>query len=144
MTTTIKRLKIKLFILLGIIKIIDLTDNEKLWIKLLKFHYRDKYDYTGGWLQIMKTPFEEIYGWSANVYYNDYLSCMFEKLFDIYLKIQYDCSGNNVHLKDIVKASFHKSITRDQESTIERVIVELCSKIQNTQVVINGIERFKL
>ena len=69
---------------------------------------------------------------------------MFNKLLDIYLKIQDDQSGNNHFLKEIFEASFYKSFSCEDELPIERAIAKLCGIIQCTTVVQDGKERFSL
>ena len=140
-----KILKAKLLRWLGVTKPITLSDQERHWIKLLKGHYKDKYPYKGGeWTDVLKPMFDEVYGWTAEEYYQDFLSCMFTKLLEIHLKIKSDYSGHEVQLKGIFYASFSKIVGRDQEQPIERAISELCGLIQNTLVIENGVHRFTL
>lgn len=128
----------------GITKPIELSETEKKWVLLCKGHFNDKYPKTGNWVETLKPMFEEVYGWSANEYYSDYLNCMFGKLLDIFLKIQDDQSGNNHQLRSIFYSSFEKSMVRDQERPIERAIAELCGQIQCTAVINNDVKRFNL
>lgn len=125
---------------------IQLTKYEKQWIKLCKLHYRDEYSYKGQWTKIMKPLFIEIYGWNPDEdnNYRDYLNCVFNKLLEIYLKIQDDRSGNNVQLRGIFGAAFYKGISRNQRRPIERAIAELCGLIQNNIVIENGEKRYEL
>ena len=141
-----KTLKAKLFRLLGINKLIELNKYEVQWIKLCKFHYKDKYSYQGSWIETLKPLFTEIYGWNPDEdnNYHDYLECIFNKLFEIHLKIKYDMSGSNLQLKDIFSASFYKSISGKEDLPIERAIVKLCGLIQNNLVIENGINRYNL
>jgi hypothetical protein len=88
--------------------------------------------------------FNEIYDWTADENYDDFLDCMFQNLFNIYMKIQYDMSGHNVHLKEIIGAAFHKSVSRNYERPIERCIAELCGRIQCNLVIKDGIPRYHL
>ena len=130
---------------LHITKPIELSKYDVKWIKLMKFHYEDKYPMKGGWIETMKPMFNEIYAWDADEHYNDYLDCIFQKLFDLYLKIQLDQSGNNVHLKSIITASFNQSIlTGDYKKPIERVICKLCSEITCNTVIEKGVFRYNI
>ena len=123
---------------------IQLDKYEKDWILLLKGHYADRYPSSNTWTGTLKPMFEEVYGWSPKEHYNDFLSCMFNKLLDIYLKIQLDQSGSNRILKSIFSAAFSKSIIRTQRRPIERAIAELCGEIQCNRVIVDGVERYKL
>jgi hypothetical protein len=111
---------------------------------MTKGHFREKYPYKGTWTENFKPLFEEIYGWCPDEFYNDYLKGLFSKLLEIYLKIQDDRSGSNIQLKEIIGASFCKTISRDQELPIERVIAELCGHIQCSQVIEYGVNRYYL
>lgn len=142
-----KVLKAKLLRALGITKPIQLDKYEIQWIKLCKMHYKDveKYKPTGyEWTDILKPLFNEIYGWTAEDHYQDFLNCMFIKLLEIHLKISLDKSGHGRELKEIFNSSFHKGICRDQELPIERAISELCGLIQCNQVILNGVNRYYL
>lgn len=126
---------------------IKLTNTECDIIKLCKLHYQDIYPLTGKWANTLKPLFKKIYGWDPDDdrNYADYLNCVFNKLLDIYLKIQEDKSGNNRQLRSIFEAAFYKSITRDDELPIERAISELCGLIQcNTVLEEDGTERYRL
>lgn len=142
----IKKLFKKLLRFLHITKPIELSRQEKRWIKLCKGHYKDKYRTNAkNWIDTLKPMFDEIYGWSSEEHYRDFLGCMFQKLLDIYLKIQLDRSGSNAHLKTIIGAGFEKTIVRDYELSIERVIAELCGQIQCNRVIDeDGVERYNL
>jgi len=88
--------------------------------------------------------FNEVYGWTAEEYYQDFLRCIFNKLLEIHLKIKDDQSGSNRQLTDIFSAAFYKSISREQELPIERAISQLCGEIQCTTVIENGVHRYYL
>jgi hypothetical protein len=126
---------------------IQLDFNEKLWIKLCKGHLKDKYPFTGRWIDTLKPLFTEIYGWNPDEdkNYQDYLNCIFNKLFDIHLKIVYDMSGTNLQIRNIFNAAFNKSISRMDDLPIERAISELCVLLQLNQVILeNGEHRYEL
>lgn len=137
---------------IGLTKPIELSNEEVRLIKLCKLHYREgsktrdagKYPSRGEWTETMKPLFNDIYGWNADEFPNDYLDCMFQKLLTIWLKIKYDQSGSEQQLRNIFRASFHKGIARDQEKPIERAIAELCGLIQNNLVIKNGVYRYYL
>ena len=124
---------------------IELNKYEKNWILLIKGHFKDKHPVNAkNWTDTLKPMFEEVYGWSPNEHYNDYLNGMFDKLLDIYLKIQLDQSGSNYHLKSIFNDAFYKTIGRDYEKPIERAIASLCGEIQYNQVIVDGVNRYEL
>ena len=124
---------------------IQLDKYERNWILLIKGHFKDKYPVNANkWTDTLKSMFEEVYGWSPNDHYDDYLMGMFNKLLDIYLKIQLDQSGSNHQLKTIFGAAFYKSISRNQRRPIERAIAALCGEIQCNQVIVDGVHRYKL
>lgn len=138
-----KIFKAKLLRFLGITKPIDLSNQERKWIKLIKGHYENEYLHTGHeWTDILKPMFNEVYGWTAEHHYQAFLECMFMKLLEIHLKIKDDKSGHERQLYSIFSASFYKSISRDQELPIERAVSELCGLIQSTKVIENGVPRF--
>lgn len=136
----------KLLRFLKITKPIELDKYEIQWIKLFKGHYKEKYPTTGSWINTIKPLFVEIYGWNPDEdnNYQDYLSCMFNRLLELYLKIQDDKSGSNVQLKDVFYASFVKNYKYEEESSIERAIARLCGLIQCNTVIENGVERYSL
>lgn len=139
-----KVFKAKLLRKLKITKPIELTKYEVQWIKLIKCHYDDKWPMTGDWVDNLKPLFREIYGYDPDDHPNDYKDCIFTKLFDIYLKIQDDQSGNNMELKEIIRASFAKSFRRPYNEPIDRVISELCGQIQCNTVIENKVNRYYL
>lgn len=137
--------KAKILRALRITKPIALDKYEIQWIKLCKGHYKDKYPYKGSeWTDALKPLFNEIYGWTAEEYYYDFLNCMFLKLLEIHLKIKHDQSGHEHQLKEIFNRAFYKSVARSQELPIERAISELCGLIQCNQVIENGVHRYYL
>lgn len=147
METKAKIIKAKILRALRITKPIQLSPQEIKWIKLCKLHYRDdeKYKSKGReWTDTLKPMFNEIYGWTAEEHYKDFLHCMFNKLLEIHLKIKYDKSGYERQLELIFHASFYKSFVREQELPIERAISELCGLIQNNLVIENGVHRYYL
>ena len=141
---TLKLLFRRLLRYLCITKPIDLSDSDIFWIKLCKLHYTNKYPLKGTWVNTLKIPFEERYGWVPDECYNDFLDCIFNRLLDLHLKIQFDQSGSHVQLKNIMSASFIKSYKWELELPIERTIVALCAQIQNNAVIENGINRYYL
>ena len=124
---------------------IILSDNEKRWIKLCKNHYKDKYPIdVYNWIDSLKPMFNEFYGWDADEFYTDYLRCVFNRLLDIYLKIELDYSGSRTQLKSIFDSAFGYSTIRVHELPIERAIAELCGQIQCNTVIDNGVQRYSL
>ena len=126
---------------------IQLEYNDKLWIKLCKGHYKEKYPRTGKWTETLKPLFTELYAWNPDEdnNYPDYLNCIFNRLLDIYLKIADDHSGNNNQLRGVFSAAFYKSVSRMDELPIERAISELCGLISfNTVIDKNKQQRYEL
>jgi len=126
---------------------IQLTDTEKQWIKMCKGHYKDIYPYKGSWVKTLQPLFIKQYGWNPkeDKNYNDYLTCIFNRLLELQLKISDDRSGNNIQLKDVFSASFSKGIYyRNERKPIERAIGALCGLIQNNQVIENGVPRYEI
>ena len=125
---------------------IDLSENEKKLILICKGHYEEQYQ-GKGWHNRLKPMCIEMFGWDAdedNNYY-DYLSGMFDKLLKLYLKIEYNQSGDSTYyLSEIFNASFSKSISNDYELPIERALNKICGLIGCTIVVKDGVERFSL
>ena len=135
----------KLLRFLHITKPIKLSRFETKWIMLCKGCYADKYKTdASSWIETLKPMFKEIYGWKAEDQYDDFLDCMFNKLSDIYMKIQHDMSGHNVHLKEIIGEAFYKSVSRNYERPIERCIAELCGHIQCNLVIKDCVPRYHL
>jgi hypothetical protein len=139
-----KVFKAKLLRKLRITKPIELTKYEVQWIKLIKCHYTDKWPMKGNWVDNLKPLFKEIYAYDPDDYPNDYRDCMFTKLLDIHLKIQDDESGNNMQIKEIIRASFSESYRRPYPEPIDRVISEICGHIQSNTVIKNGVNRYYL
>lgn len=139
-----KVIKAKILRALGITKPIQLDKYEIQWIKLCKGHYKEKYPHKGEWTDVLKPMFNEIYGWTAEEFYPDFLQCIFIKLLEIHLKIKHDQSGHEHQLKEIFNRAFYKSVFRQQELPIERAISELCGLIQCNQVIENDVHRYYL
>lgn len=112
---------------------IQLTSFEKKWINLCKGNLQDKYPFTGEWSNTLRPLFVEIYGWPDDNS-NDYLHTLVEVLFDLYLKIADDKSGNNLQLKSLLNVAMFKTISYNSDSSIQRVIGKLCGLIQSSQV----------
>jgi len=120
--------------------VIELSETDKLLILFCKGQLTDKYSYEGTWIDSLKPLHYELYGWHADEDNNkyDFLFCMFNRLLELYLKIQEDFSGTNLHLREIFYASFSKGISNDHELPIERAIHVLCGLIQNNRVIYNN------
>ena len=70
---------------------------------------------------------------------------MVEKLFGVYMKIREDGQEEyNRDLLDIIHACLTKSIRRNYNKPIDRVIAELCGIIQSNTVNENDVARYKL
>ena len=125
---------------------IHLEKTEKQWIKLCKGQLKERYPFTGQWVNTLKPLFTEIYGWNPDTdgNYNDYLVCIFNKLLDIHLKIAHDQSGSNIQLREIFGAAFFKSISRKDDLPIERAISQLCGLIQCNTVIEDKVLRYDL
>ena len=125
-------------------KLIELSEAEKILIKFTKMHYKEIYPTRYGWVEGLKPIHSEIYGWDADEHYRDFLRCMFQKLFDTYMKIRQDGSGHDWDIKKIFNAAFEQSPVRMDDLPIERAICELCGLLQSSVVVENGVQRFDL
>lgn len=125
---------------------IELSNTDKRWIKLCKGHYKTQYPWQGEWVITIKPLFTELYGWNPDEdnNYHDYLNCLFNRLFDLYLKIQFDQSGHNQEIKNLFASSFYKTISNESELPIERAIHTLCGLIQFNQVIVDGKNRYEL
>lgn len=82
------------------------------------------------WAGSLKPLFTDCYGWSAEDFPRDYHWALFNFLFDLYMEVRDSEGYKHSQIKDIFKAAFDKSISRDQELPIERAIAELCGLIQ--------------
>jgi len=125
---------------------INLTETEKMIIKLCKGHLQKEYPFTGSWVNTLKPLFIKYYGWNPDEdnNYRDYLECIFYKLLEIHLKIVDDESGSNLQLRNIFSATLYKGISNDAELPIERGIHALCGLLQNNRVIKNDIMRYDL
>lgn len=125
---------------------IELNPNEVMWIKLFKGHSFDLYPFKESWIQTIKPLFIKLYGWNPdedNNYY-DYLNCIFDRLFDLYIKIEHTEIINS-SIKILFKCSHYKSISIDNELPIERAIIKLCGLIQGVDILnIDGSKRFNI
>jgi hypothetical protein len=141
----IKIIKAKILRFLGITKPIPLDKYEIQWIKLCKGHYDEKYgDYTN-WIDTLKPMFIEIYGYNPDEdsNYDSFLDCIFNKLFSIYLKI-HDETSSDLLIKEVIQSTFYKRPSYNYNLPIERCIASLCGKIQGTDVLEVGVNRFYL
>jgi hypothetical protein len=126
---------------------IQLSPTDKQWIKICKGHYKEKYPWTGKWVNTLKPLFLENYGWNPDEdrNYHDYLNCLFNRLLEVYTKIAEDNSINNREIRNVFSAAFYSSVSREDNLPIERAIAELCSIIQFNQVILpNGEHRYEL
>ena len=111
-------------------KKIILSDSQRTIIKTIKLHHKDKLKPNSKtWFKSLSLLYEEIYGYKFK---NDNRckSVMFNSLLNIYFLIQYDQSGDNRQLKELFHVSFWKSVSRNHNKPIDRVIDELCGLIQ--------------
>lgn len=126
---------------------IELSKVEKRLILLIKGQLQDEFPFTGSWCKTL-SPFSiELWGWDANEdnNYNDYLRGIFNFLLKLYIKIEFNQSGDPLYyISGIFYASFNKSISRDSDLPIERAISELCGLIQCNTVIDKGVERYSL
>lgn len=139
----LKVLKAKFLRLIGVTKLIPLSNQEKKWIKLFKFHYKDVYPSKGEWTETMKPLFNEIYGWDADEFYNDYLNCMFSKLLELHRKVAEEYHYER-ELEEVFKYSFAPYLHINQSKPIERAIARLCGCIGNTRYLKDGVPRYSL
>ena len=127
---------------------IILTKSEKLVIKVIKRHLKDKYPFKENWAKTLSPISVELWGWDANQdgNYHDYLRGIFNYLLKLYLKIEYNQSDDPIHyLSEIFYASFSKGLGTYDELPIERAITKLCGLIQCNQVITdNSFVRYNL
>ena len=123
---------------------IKLTEAEVKFILACKGHFRNELPHKSNWTLTLKPIFKEFYGWYEGYSGNEYRNVLFQKLLDIYLKIQQDNSGFNYQLKSVFSAAFNRGIVRDQRQSIDRAINELCGLIQCNTVIEDGVKRYNL
>jgi len=127
---------------------ITITKQEKKLILICKQHFKEEYPFNQNWAKTISPFCLELFGWDANEdnNYNDYLRGIFNYLLKLYLKIEYNQSGDPIHyLSEIFYASFDKEFGNYDELPIERAIAKLCGLIQCNQVITNeGIKRYDL
>lgn len=108
-----------------------ISDIQKRIIRVIKNHKDPSITSINArdWYHSLLPLFSDIYGyeWDPSNITKQY---MFDVLFDIYIDIMEDHSGSNHQLKGLFNVAFNKSIARDQNDPIERVIGELCGLIQ--------------
>ena len=123
---------------------IELNANDVMWIKLFKGYSFDVYPFKESWIETIKPLFTKLYGWNPNTDNYYFLNCMFNRLFDIYIKIEHPEIMNS-SIKILFKCSHYKSISIDNELPIERAIIKLCGLIQGVEILnIDGSKRFNL
>jgi len=126
--------------------LIEIDEGDRQWIKFCKLHFMDKYPLTGEWVLTIKPFFTERYGWNPDEGNNfeSYLSVLFNRLLDVYLKIAEDKSGSNNMLKEIFSQVFYKRFHNDSDRPIIRGINSLCGLIQANTVIDGEILRYNL
>lgn len=152
-----KNLISKFLILLHIIKkpqaLIELTEYDKMWIKLLKNHYVNDERYhvnASSWIETLKPMFREIYGYEPDEHMSSFRRCISMKLFKLWHKIDPRMHQDNMDFKcdilyGISAKAFHRTISRDYEDPTDRFIAELCGEIQCVRVINDDkTERFNL
>lgn len=125
---------------------IELNPNEVMWIRLLKGYSFDLYPFKESWIETIKPLFTNVYGWNPDEdnNYHDYLDCLFNRLYDIYIKIEHP-ERINYSIKELFKISHYKSISIDNELPIERGIIKLIGLIQGVEILnIDGSKRFNI
>ena len=135
-------------------EIINLSKNEAIWILLCKGWILKKYPVVNenglainksiSFLNYIKPYFAEVYSWTADDFEEDFLRCIFNVLFDIFMKIRMD-ENNNSDLKDIISRTAIKTYVDNEENPIIRCILAIKSKIAITLVINeNKTKRFYL
>jgi len=135
-------------------EIINLSKNEAIWILLCKGWVLKKYpvvnengvtiDKSISFIDYIKPYFAEVYGWTADDFEEDFLRCVFNVLFDIFMKIRMD-ENNNSDLKDIISRTAIKMYFDSEENPTVRCILAIKSKIAITLVINeNKTKRFDL
>lgn len=125
---------------------IELTDNEKKWILVCKGHFKKEMPRGKSWVETFKPLFVETFGWTPdddNDIYG-YHNCLFNRLLSIHKKIAIDTTRYEIDIREVFEASFHKDISNDSESPIERAICQLRSLICVNQVMVNDTYRYSL
>jgi hypothetical protein len=122
---------------------INISKHEAIWILLCKGWVFKKYPIKNDmtFMNYIRPYFEEVYGWSADDYENDFLRCVFTVLFDIFMKIRIN-ENNNSDLKRIISKIVFETNNNEKVST--RSILAIRSEISMTQVIMNNIKRFDL
>jgi hypothetical protein len=125
---------------------IKLNPNDVIWIKLLKGHSFDLYPFNESWIDTIKPLFIKLYGWNPNEDNNhhDYLNCLFDRLYNLYVKIEYP-ERINYSTKELFRISHYKSISINNELPIERGIIKLIGLIQGVEILnTDGSKRFNI
>jgi len=152
-----KKIIVKVLVFLHFMKaepqLIKLTKYDKMWIKLLKNHYANDERYhvnASSWIETLKPMFREIYGYEPDENLKSFRFCIHRKLFKLWYKIDPRMIQDNIDWKcdillEILKPVFSRSIVRDYEESVDRLIAELCGQIQCTLVISrDGSKRFDL
>jgi YesN/AraC family two-component response regulator len=129
-------------------KTIELTKNEKIWILLCKGWIMKKYPIKDkeykSFMDYIQPYFDEVYGWSAKEFEQDFQRCIFNALFDIFMKIREGCQ-NNSDIKEIILTGCFKCLWNDDKNALLRIIRKIRSEIAIASVMDNdGTARFDL
>ena len=109
---------------------IKLSKNEKIWVLLCKGWIMKKYPINKSqtFLEYIEPYFSEVYGWTAEDFKHDFQRCVFNVLFDIFMKIRENYQ-NDSDLKDIISSGCYSYLGNDSEEPIQRVIQKIKGEI---------------
>jgi hypothetical protein len=117
-------------------KTIELSSNEKIWILLCKGWIMKKYPISKKhktFVDYIKPYFAEVYGWTAEDFEEDFKRCIFNVLFDIFMKVREDFQHDS-DIKEIISIGCFKSLSYDDEDSMLRVIRKIRGEIAVSRV----------
>lgn len=121
-------------------KKIELSNSERILIKLLKGHFNEdpKYKDRTTWIETLKPWYEEFYGVDPEVHQNAFRNSMFNILYNLHSKIAEKCHYKR-ELREVFEDTFESNVVQRLKgieiTPIERAISRLCGLIQCNTVV---------
>ena len=124
---------------------IRLTDNEKLVIRILKLHEKERFPLCDSWSKTLLPMMSIIYGWDAdNENSNDYQEGIFMFLHKTLLKIAEPEMVDRIK-GDLLKTSMFPTLLDIEKNPAKRGINYICGEIQHTRVILpNSVRRFDI
>lgn len=113
-------------------ELIELDRIDKQLVLLSKGHMESKYPFNETWVKTLIPFYNDHYALDSEENLKTFKKCMFNKLLTLLIKLSESDAQKEKQITEVFHVSFNKTLTYNEEESIDRAITKLCHFIANS------------